>query len=788
MIKNYIKVALRNLTRNKIYSLINIVGLSAGLAATILLFLYVRFELSYDKYFDEQKKIFRVLSHSTRSWDKELHMPITLYEIPNVVMDEVPEVKYSTRLSSFVENEVKVKNESKGFYTRVLADSCFFRVFSFNSVAGDLENALVEPNSVVLTKESAENIYGRTNVVGEPIHVYGADMTVKAVMENIPENTHLKFDVLVSINTGDEAYMKQQGNNFHVYVKFNQPIIPDIKQKTEKVGTDYVNEMFKAYKIEYTHELQPLADIHLHSGRLNFDSAELGSIQYIYIFSILAAFILIIAVFNYVNLFTSKSETRAKEVGIRKVSGASKKSLVQQFIGESIIIAFISFLIAMLLVESFLPGFSNLVSRKIEISYIDDFYLLLLFFSISLLVGVLSGIYPSLYISHFSSVDILKGTFTGKRKNKTLNVLLVIIQFSIAIALISALFVLYSQVNYMKNKRLGFDKEQIVYFTNLSGKVQSNYESIKNELLSNPDVISVTASQSVPGRSRSGMNIRLPEWPLEEAIPVNENRVQDDYVKTMGFEMIEGSDFSDKLASDSATFILNEAAARLLNLEDPIGKEIFVWLHKGRIKGIIKDFHYASLHTEIEPLVFSHYWGGFHIISIKLKGGRIQRGLKHAQTVFTNFDPDYTQNYTFLDEQFAQMYRSEEKSNQLIFVASLLAIIISVLGLLALTSFVVARRTKEIGIRKALGSNVRLILMLFNRDILKWVFISSLIGIPASYFFMRNWLENFAYRIELNIWYFVFALLIALVIASLTITVQSFKTASKNPTESLRYE
>ncbi len=788
MLKNYIKVALRNLSRNKIYSLINIVGLSAGLAATILLFLYVRLELSYDKHFNENEKIYRVISHSSRSGEQEISMPITIYEIPNIAMDEVPEVEHATRLSSFVQNEVKVKNESKGFYTRVLADSCFFRIFSFKSVAGDLEKALVEPYSVVLTKESAEKIYGRTNVVGEPIHVFGADMTVKAVMENIPENTHLKFDVLVSINTSDEAYMKQQGNNFHVYVKFNQSITPDIKSKAEKAISSYVNEMFKEYKIEYTHELQPLADVHLYSEGLKYEYAEMGSIQYIYIFSILAAFILIIAVFNYVNLFTSKSETRAKEVGIRKVSGATKKSLVQQFIGESVIIAFIAFLIAMLLVESFLPGFSNLVSRKIEISYINDFYLLVLFFSVSLLVGVLSGLYPSFYISHFSSVDILKGTFNGKRKNKILNVLLVIVQFSIAIALISALFVLYSQVNYMKNKRLGFDKEQIVYFSNLSRKVYSNYESIKNELVSSPEVVSVTASQSVPGQGRSGMNIRLTDWPLEEAIPVNENRVQDDYVKTMGFEIIEGSDFSDKLASDSATFILNEAAARLLNLDKPIGKEIFVWLHRGRIKGIIKDFHYTSLHREIEPLVFSHYHKGFNTISIKIKEGRIQEGLKHAQEVFKNFDPDYTQKYTFLDEQFAQMYQNEEKSNQLILVASLLAIIISVLGLLALTSFVVARRTKEIGIRKAMGSNVRLVLMLLNKDILKWVLMSSVIGIPASYYFMKNWLENFAYRIELNIWFFVSALMIALVIASLTITVQSFKTANKNPTDSLRYE
>jgi putative ABC transport system permease protein len=545
--------------------------------------------------------------------------------------------------------------------------------------------------------------------------------------------------------------------------------------------------MFKEYKITYLHTLQPLADIHLHSGKLDYDSAELGSIQYIYIFSILAAFILIIAIFNYVSLFTAKSESRAKEVGIRKVSGAFRHAIVKQFIGESVIISFISFLIAMFLVEAFLPHFGNLVSRKIVFSYAQSFELIGLFLFISLFVGFFSGIYPALFISRFNPVAILKGTFTGK-KNKFLNILLVVVQFSIAIALISSLFVLYTQVSYMKNKNMGFDKEQLVVFSNFTGKIVSNYESLKGELLSNPDIISVTASQSIPGISRSGMNIRLPEWPLEEAIPLKENRVQDDYVKTMGFELIEGSDFSDRLASDSAAFILNEAAARLLNLDDPIGKEIIVWLHKGRIKGIIKDFHFTSLHEKIEPLVFSHYSNRFHNISIRIKAGRIPEGLKYAQGIFSKFDADYTQNYTFLDDMFDSMYRNEEKSNKLIFLASLLAILISVMGLLALTSFVVARRTKEIGIRKALGSNVGLILVLLNKDILKWVFISSLIGIPASYLFMKKWLLNFAYRIDLNIGFFLLALFIAILIAVVTITVQSFKTANKNPTESLRYE
>lgn len=787
MFKNYIKIALRNLFRNKIYSLINIFGLAVGLAATILLFLYISLELSYDKHFKDYGQIFRVLSHSTRNGEQEINMPITIYDIPDVVKSKIPEVENATRLSLFNEREVKLNNESKGFYTSTLTDSCFFQVLSFKSCAGDLSTALREPNSVVLTKESAEKIFGNTNVVGKTIHVYGSDMTVKAVIENIPPNTHLKIDLLISINSGNVQFMQNQGNNFYVYIKFNRPITPTIKLKTERAISDYVNDMFKEYKITYKHTLQTIADIHLKSEKLNYDNAELGSMEYIYIFSILAAFILIIAVFNYVNLFTSKSETRVKEVGIRKVSGASRKLLIKQFMGESVMISFIAFLIAMLLVETFLPGFNNLVNRKIELSYSENYELIIFFLLISLLVGILAGIYPSLYISRLNSISILKGVFTGK-KNKALNILLVVVQFSIAIALISSLFILYSQVNYMKNKSLGFDKDQVVSFRNLPGKVISNYESIKNELLSNPDIISVTASQSIPGKTRSGMTIRLPDWPLEEAIPLNENRVQDDYVKTMGFEIIKGSDFSDGLATDSSSFILNEAAVRLLNLDDPIGKEIVVWLHKGRIKGIIKDFHYASLHNKIEPLVLSHYVDWFSYISIKIKPNRIREGLKFAQSVFKDFDPGYTQNYSFLNEIFNNMYRSEEKSNKLILVASLLAIIISILGLLALTSFIVTRRTKEIGLRKALGSNVRLILILLNKDILKWVLVSSLIGIPASYLFMKNWLQNFAYKIGLNIWYFVGAVLVAIVIATITISLQSFKTANKNPTESLRYE
>lgn len=788
MIKNYFKIAIRNLYRNKVYSLISILGLAVGLCATILLFLYIRMELSYDNHFRDSQKIYRVLSHSARNGEQVVDMPITTYDIADYVLATMPKVESATRFTSKLNFEIKQNNNSKGFYKCIYTDSLFFNVFSFKPISGDLLTALREPNKVVLTRNTAEKIFGDIDVLGQTIQVQGTYKVVSAVIEDIPENTHLKFDMLISINSLKVAGLKKQGNNFYVYLKLKHALTEDLNLKITGSISEFVNESFKEYEIEYFHSLQPLKKIHLHSDKLSFDVAETGSVQYIYIFSILALFIIAVAIFNYINLFTSKSETRAREVGVRKVNGATKISLIKQFIGESIIISTISFLIAMLLVESFIYPFGNLVNRTISFLYFDNIDLLVCFFLTSILVGILSGIYPSLYISRFNSVEILKGSFLGRNKNK-LNFTLVVLQFSIVIALISSLFVLYSQVLFMKSKEKGFDKEQVVTFQNLSKGIYQNFESIKNEMLKCPDIIFVTASQSVPGEGRSGYNIRLPEWPLDEAIPIHENRVDNDYVKTMGFELIQGEDFSEKLTSDSTSFILNESAAKLLNLENPVGVEVYIWINKGRVVGVVKDFHYESMHKKIEPLVLSYYSRKrFHNLSIRLNSGRIKEGLSFAQETFSKFDPYYTANYKFLDQIFDKMYTNEEKSNKLIFVASLLAIIISVLGLLALTSFIVSRRTKEIGIRKALGSNVKLILVLLNKDILKWILISSFIGIPASYYFMKNWLNNFAYKIDLNIWFFGLALVIALVIAFITISVQSYKTAKKNPIESLRYE
>lgn len=788
MIKNYIKVAIRNLFRNKIYTLINIFGLAIGLAATILLFLYVRFELSFDKHFENSDKIYRVISNYKKDNGQESIFPSTLFEIPDELKLNIPEVKNSTRTWSLSEREIKIDNISKGYHTSLLADSCFFSVFSAVSVyQNSTVNSLKDPNTVVLTESLSKKIFGDENPIGKVVKIWNKDMVINDVIYDFPANTHLKFDYLISINTIKEKYHKENGNSFSTYILFKDAVDEKVINKSSQFISSYVNDKYKEYGLVYVHYLQPLSDIHLKSNYLD-SAVRMGNKQYIYIFSILAFFILFIAILNYINLFTAKSESRLKEVGIRKVVGASKTSLLNQFIGESIIVAILSFLIAMLIVESSLQKFGNLVNSHIEFDYSQNLALLVVFIIIALLVGVFSGIYPALYIVKFNLVNILKGAISAGKEKIKLKIVLVIIQFTISIAVISSLFGLFAQIKYMKNKDLGFAKDQVVVFQALSRKIEKNYETIKNELLKNSNIISVTASQAIPGQGRSGMNIRLPEWTMDEAIPLSENRVQDDYVKTYGLELVAGSDYSKKLASDSIGFILNEAAVKLLNLEDPIGKKIVVWVNEGYIKGVVKNFHISSLHNEIEPMVLSHYVNWFADISIRIQEGKTNETIDYISEVFKDFDPDYTQNFFFVGDYFDNMYKKEDKANKLILYASVLTIIISLLGLLALTSYTVSRRTKEIGIRKALGADVKLILVLLNKDILKWVVFSSLIGIPLAYLFLKNWLRNFAYRIEPQVWFFILAVIIVIVFAIITITVQSVKTAKKNPTESLRYE
>ncbi len=787
MIQNYLKTAIRYLIRNKLQSFINILGLAIGIASTILLVIYIKHELSFDTFHDDSDKIARVISKSIRSGGHEVIFPVTLYEVADLTKKKLPEVKSATHLFRANNFEVSLEQEKKGFFKGVYVGHGFFDVFSFKLLKGDRETSLGEPNKIVLTQSMAKQIFKEDDPIGRTLQFNEDEYTVSGIMEDFPPNSHLKFDYLITIHSLDQDWLSQMGNDFNTYFRFNGSINEDLKNKAVKVVSAYVNEMFEPHGIKYEHFLQPLEDIHLHSD-YNFDMSETGSIQYIYIFSILAVFILGIAILNYINLFTASSQKRLKEVGIRKVSGAFRRMLMRQFLGESIMISFVSFLIAMLLVESFIQDFSYLVSADLRFDYSGNILLLVGFFSMSLLVGAISGIYPALFVSRQDPITILRGELSRGKKGNFFKVLIVFVQFSIAIALLAALIILYAQVNYMKHKDLGFDKEQVVYLSALSPKVKSGYQTLKDELLKSPSIEAVTASQSVPGYNRSGMVIRLAEWPEEQAIPCRENRVQPDYVKTYGIEMLQGRDFSGDLASDKKGFILNEEAVKVLGLENPLGEEIVVWRTSGIVQGVMKNFHFRSMHQEIEPLVLSNNVNWFASISVRLAKGQIDDGLEYMKRVLEEYDPDYTFRYNFIDQDFERMYKREEKSNLLILIASVLAIFIAMLGLFALTAFSVNQRTKEIGIRKALGSKESEILILLLKDYLKWVLLAAVPGIPLAYIFTKQWLENFAYSIKPELWMFVLALLIALLIAVVTVISIAIKHSRANPVDSLRYE
>jgi ABC-type antimicrobial peptide transport system permease subunit len=472
---------------------------------------------------------------------------------------------------------------------------------------------------------------------------------------------------------------------------------------------------------------------------------------------------------------------------MRKVLGAKRGVVVRQFLTESFIIVLIALIISLFLVELMAGPLGNLLGSELTIDWLNPFMIPGLI-GFAIIVGLLSGAYPAFYLSKFDPVRIFSGMTTKKTRNQKLQVGLVVVQFTIAIFLITSLIILRSQTRYLQNKDLGFDKEQVLVVKGVTGKIRNSYDALKNELLDNPAITSVTASISFPGQGRSVQNAHKAEDKASESIIIHENRVQDDYVKTYGIEILEGRSFQKGMKTDSNSFIINQAAAKKLGLEDPIGKEIVVFQQRGKIIGVAKDFHFRSFHHEIEPLVFSHYYDYFGNISVRFKAENVGEVKNYVQSTVKKFDEGYYYRYAFVDEVFESLYKQEKQTNRMIMYGSLLAIFIAILGLFALSSFTVVKRTQEIGIRKAMGATYERIVRLLLYDILKWVLLVNLIAWPAAYYFMSDWLQNFAYRIDMQIWMFLLGGLIALVIAAITISTQTFRAANINPAETLREE
>ncbi len=793
MFSNYLKSAIRHLKKYRFYTIINVTGLAIGLAASILLFLYIRFELSYDTFHQGHEQIYRIVSHVERPGGKSMVVPRTLAKVSGAMKREIPEV---TETNKLYEDEVTLIDQKEHMYPDIelmYTDSSFFEVFSFKVHQGEGATALSTPGEVVITRSLASRYFGSEDPIGKEIRRKTKRYTVGAVLKDIPANSHFDFDMLTSFKTMEhpERFMEQHGWDFFTYFRVKpgvqkQEWAGEVQSLANRIGTNMMQEIGSEGAFDVQTRVQPLTRIHLHSG-YNFDIDPQGDINTIYIFSFLAAFILVIAIVNFVNLVTAHGEYRSREMGMRKVLGARRKSLIIQHLLESFVVVFGALIISLVLVNWLADPLGNLLNSELVIDWINPSFILSLV-GFAVLVGLMAGSYPAFYLSRFDPVKIFSRTGSRGTRNRTLQIGLVVVQFGIAIFLITSLIILRDQLNYLNNKELGVNQENILVIQNVTGDIRESYQALREELMQYPSIQEVTASVSYPGAGRAVQTAKKAEDPSSESIVIQENRVQDHYVQTYGIEMVKGRDFRQELASDSTGFILNQQAVDKLGLSHPIGKQIEVFQQKGQVIGVMKDFHFRSFHHQIEPLVLSHYYDYFQNISVKMDMRNVSATLDHVRQVIDEFDSQYYFRYTFIDDVFAQLHQQERQTNKMIMAGSVLAIFLAILGLFALSSFTVVKRSREIAIRKAMGASYHRVVRLLLIDILRWVVLVNVLAWPAAWYFMNGWLQNFAYRIELQVWMFLLGGLIALGIAGLTISAQTIRAAAVNPAHKLRDE
>jgi ABC-type antimicrobial peptide transport system permease subunit len=792
MLKNYIKIALRNIIRHKSYSFINIAGLAIGMACCFLIILWVQDELSYDKFHKNADNIYRVAGEGQYSDGSVDKFAVTPEALAAALKKEYPEVIYSTKISRTRGGLFKYDDNS--FYEKsvVYADEFFFRIFEFPFIKGDAKIALSNPYSIVITKDIANKYFGTDDPIGKTI-IYNNtyNLSVTGIIENIPHNSHLKFDFFIPMKIYKDictssGLIFDEWNTYGYYtflllqknIQF-KTVNKKISRYLDKRSDDNTTTLF----------LQSLTKIHLYSD-LTADIGGRGDIKYVYIFSIIALFVLIIACVNFMNLATARSSMRAKEIGIRKVAGAHKSNLIKQFLGESIFISFIALIFAIVLVELLLPAFNNLSGKILTLSITNNIYIIFVLILITIVTGLFSGSYPAFFLSSFKLIATLKGSAVKTRRSFSLRKILILFQFAITIILLVGTIDVYKQLNYMRNKKLGYEKENIIYIP-IRGDLKQKYESMKNDLLSKVDVLHVAITSQLPTGSTLSTSGSI-DWEgrnPEDEVLMNVASVDHDYIDTFKLKIIMGRNFSKKFSTDSsAGFILNEAAIKAMGIESPIGKQFSLWGTKGAIIGVVKDYHFDSLHKEIEPLILAILPDLYSDICIKIKSDNISNTIGELNSIWEKYVPEYPFEYHFLDESLDNLYRVEDRIGTVFKYFTVIAIIISCLGLFGLASFTTEQRTKEIGIRKVLGATIPNILFLITKDFTAWVLMANIVAWPVAYYAMHRWLQNFAYRTNIGISTFIFSATVALLIALLTVSYQSIKAALANPVESLRYE
>ncbi len=801
MYKNYLIIAWRNIIRQKGFSLINIFGLAVGLAASLILFIYISNETGFDRFHKHGDKIYRVVS--VISGETDNIFPNTLPEIGSYAKENSPLVNDYLKLKPETYN-VRVDGKEFEYERFFMTDPSFADFFDFKVSSGDLRHTLSDPSSVVLSWELAEKLFGNENPINKTIEVEQLTLDIEmrrlsrnyvplrvgAVLEPLPKNTFMRFSGLQSYEALDPSYSGSFALDVYVFLKTNNTLSEANKEDLAALIKPRAVERFgKDYEDMLRFILQPFHDIYF--GEYSIPGMGIrGNLNLIYSFSVIAFFILFIAIINFVNLVTARSEKRAVEASIRKVSGANRSNIIFQFLGESVLVSLFALIVAVLFVEIFISPFSNLLGT--ELNFLDEFSFvnIIKLTGLVMVIGVVAGTYPAIIFSRFRPAEILRGKARGGHKNPLLRIVLVVIQFAISVFLIISITVFERQINYMKTADLGFSPENVIVYSGLTDRVFNGYEPIKAELLQHPGIKYVTASHAFPGGGGgSGMSLRRAEDPGDKAISITEFRIFSDYKETFGLNIADGRWFDFNLQTDLDNFVVNESAVKALGLEKPVGQDVVMFNRRGRIIGVVEDFHIFSLKSTIEPLIISAYSSGINNIAIKIDDNNQDALLDYINKTFSNFDPNFKTNALFLENRFKhQYYQQERNTNKILVYASALAIIIAMLGIWGLSSYVIEARKKEINLRKVMGATIMQINYVMFKDIARWILLANAIAWPVAWYVMTRWLENYPYRINMSVGYLLAAGLISILIVSITISGLTIKVSRANPADALRTE
>jgi len=802
MFKNYLKVAFRNIYRQKTFSFINVFGFAIGLAVCLIISIYVVDDLTYDRFHKDAENIFHMLTMDSSEADGALTYSITAGPLMANLVESVPEVEYATRLTSFgglrISSQIKgaeaeAEPKPKDFIQALAlaADSSFFDVFSFEIIKGEMDNPLSDPKGYYLTPEIAEILFGKEDPVGKPLNDPGLENAyVAGIVEAPPANSHLQFQMIVPLRIESNAVWWDSWENLALigYFKINKNADPD---EVERKIAIYASN--RGLAEVFTPKIQPLLDVHLGSNHLRYDFVNFGrnDRDKVYTLIIIALLVLLIASINFVNLSSAGAARRAREVGMRKVLGGDKKHLFMQFMGESVIVTVLAMFLAIMMFEIAIPHLNDFLNKNLEFHFFDNLLISFLILIFSIFIGLLSGIYPALVISNFSSLSVLQGKFSSSTRGVLLRRILVVGQFSMSVALIISVFIVRDQINFLNKVDLGYSRENVIMFRNRDDQKGKLLKERISDLTSIDNVGVITAR---PGGTLIRLEVIPEGFSSDEGMMFDRLSIDEELPEVLDFKILEGKTFSKGFSAEAQEgAIINETAVKTLGWQDPIGKKlILIDENEKRIEkkiiGVLKDVNFTTTRRKVNPMVIIHHEDFIPRIVVKLKSGSETIAIDDIKRIYAEIYPENPFNFSYLDEIYNFQFDDDKSFGLNIAVFSALAILIACLGLFGLVSYTIQQKRREIAIRKVLGSTVKSIVLLLTKEFTRWVILANIPAWPIAYFAMKSWLNNFVYRTELNIFIFITSGLVALAISILTITLQTISAANTNPSEALKYE